>query len=77
MILTKDIAKKHVGKYIDSYKRLFGHYPMKIIVLPDGVIGLKDATDTITRIEDTGSNVRHYDYMFSMIESGGVEHAAD
>lgn len=63
MMLTNEMAEKHVGKYIDCYKRRFGYYPMQIIKFPDGSLGLKDATGTCTKIEDEGFNARHYDYI--------------
>lgn len=74
MILTKAIAKNHIGEYIDSYKRRFGYYPMKIIEFPDRSLGLMDAVGVCTRIEDTGCNVRHYDFIYSKMERDGGSH---
>lgn len=62
MILTNDIARKNIGRYIDLKKRMFGYYPKQIIEYPDGTLGLKDPQGVCSPIEDKGFNVFHYDY---------------
>ena len=68
-IITNDIAEKNVGKYIDCYTRRFGYYPMQIIKQSD-VCMLKDRNGVCMKIEDSGFNVKHYDYIFDMVQEG-------
>ena len=68
--LTEKIARKHIGKYIDTEKRLFHYYPLKIIVFKDGSgqIGLKDRIGVCTPIDIDDRNEVYYDYIFKMVE---------
>lgn len=72
MILTNDIARENVGRYIDVKKRFFGYYPKKIIELPSGELALKDPQGVCSQIEDTGFNVVHYDFFVEKDESKDV-----
>lgn len=65
MILTQSEARKHIGKMIDSHRRMFGYYPMKIVER-HGECYVKDATGTYTRLTDTANdpNARYYDFMY-------------
>lgn len=67
MKLTLEIAEKNVGKYIDSYRRFFGCYPMKIVNV-NGQILLEDACGVCTPIpeKDTDFDCQDFDYIFTM-----------
>ncbi|MCD7724919.1 MAG: hypothetical protein LUI12_05115 [Clostridiales bacterium] len=63
MKLTLEMAEKHIGEYIDSYKRkpVSGYYPKQIIRF-NGFLALKDPTGTCTKILDESSNYQDFDY---------------
>jgi len=73
-ILTEEIARKHVGEYIDRYKRILGYYPKKIITMNDGTgrIGLVDSFGTCipldTSKQQPNINSEWYDYIFKKTE---------
>ena len=72
-ILTKEIARKHIGEYVDMDKRLFHYFPLKIIIFNDGSgeIGLKDRIGVCTHIDPRpypNCNSVYYDYIFKMVE---------
>ncbi|MCD8198229.1 MAG: hypothetical protein LUE24_13875 [Lachnospiraceae bacterium] len=69
MILTKEVAEKNVGRYIDCYKRLWGNYPMQIIRLKNdsGTLAVEDTAGVCMKVEDP-LNDRYYDYIFDMVE---------
>ena len=70
MILTQEVALKNVGKYIDCHKRMFGYYPMQIILI-DGEAHLKDIVGVCMQIpENADFNSQHYDFMY---ENGGKD----
>jgi hypothetical protein len=71
MRLTQEVARKNVGKYIDCRKRMFGYYPMQIILI-DGKAHLRDRVDVCMPIPETEEdfNSQYYDFMY---ENGGVE----
>lgn len=62
MILTKELAEKNIGKFIDCHKRILGYYPKQIIENSIGEIVLKDPLGVCTMIE-TGFNATHYDFI--------------
>ena len=67
MKLTLEIAEKNVGKYIDSYRRFFGCYPMKIVNV-NGQFLLEDACGVCTPIpeKDTDFDCQDFDCIFTM-----------
>lgn len=60
MKLTIEMAKKHIGQYIDCEKRRFHYYPMQI-VSTNGWIHLKDSVGVCMKIED-GFNAVDFDF---------------
>lgn len=66
-ILTEEVARENIGKYIDCYSRI-GIYPKKIIVFPCGDIAVKTSTGVCTRID----KFTHYDYIFTMSDDDDV-----
>ncbi|MCD7863605.1 MAG: hypothetical protein LUG61_08920 [Lachnospiraceae bacterium] len=72
MILTKEVAEKNVGKYIDCYKRLNGYYPKQIIRLKNDsdTLAVKDIAGVCEKIEECRFNGQYYDYIFDMVGGG-------
>lgn len=75
MKLTKQIAARNIGNYIDCYKRMLGNYPYKIIKDISGELLLQDRIGVCTPIPENHAdfNCQHYDYMFQMREIEGEE----
>lgn len=70
MILTKELAKKYIGKYVDSYRRNEVHrgmFPKQIVQLSDESLYLRNPIGVYTRIEDEGFNSLDIDYIFDCV----------
>lgn len=67
MILTKDLAKKHLGCYVDRYRRndvINGMFPKRIVELSDGRLYLRNPIGVYTKIEED----LDIDYIFKPIK---------
>lgn len=70
MILTKEIAKKYIGKYVDSYRRNENHrgmFPKRIVEI-NGILYLRNPIGVYTKIEDDGFNILDIDYIFDTVK---------
>lgn len=69
--LTKDFARKNIGKYIDCFSRFGrGEYPLQIVEFPDGELGYKRVASGVCSPidEESGINKVCYDYVFDYLE---------
>lgn len=71
-ILTEEIARANVGKYIDCFSR-FGNYPKKIIEWSDGEIALQTRAGVCVTADFDGWNKVYYDYIFTMSEDDDAD----
>lgn len=70
-MLTKDFARKNVGKYIDCFNRFArGEYPIQIIKFPSGELGYKRVASGVCSPidEELEINKVYYDYIFDNLE---------
>ena len=63
MKLHRKTAVKLVGKKVDSYKRLFGYYPL-LVFARDGDYYTKNAVGVCCKIPDSEEDFNCYDYDF-------------
>lgn len=70
-MLTKDFARRNIGKCIDCFSRFGrGEYPIQIVEFPGGGLGYKRVASGVCSPIDEESEINkvYYDYTFDNLE---------